>query len=350
MRFRAPGRVNIIGEHTDYNDGFVLPFAIDRWIEVEVEPSDRWVVWSERTGEEVPFSPDERRGDWSDYVAGVVWALRKRGLSLRRARLLVRATLPDGAGLSSSAALEVATGAAVCAASGYELDRDLLVEAAWEAENEFVGMRCGIMDQFVVAHGREGHALLLDTHTREFRLVPISLPGAEFFLVNSGVKHELASSGYNTRRAECAAVLERLGKGSFREVRPEEVDGLPDPLRRRARHVLTENERVMRTVDALERGDVAEVGRLLSASHRSLRDDYEVSCEEIDWLVERVEGVEGVYGARMVGGGFGGSVLVLAREGVADGLEGVLGEYGARWGVEAGVLRVRSADGVGRVD
>jgi galactokinase len=325
--FRAPGRVNLIGEHTDYNDGFVLPMAIDR--ETVVAGSsrvDRKVrVYSLNLDEALEFDLDQpgekRRGIWLDYVEGVARVLECRGVALRGGDLAISSDVPAGAGLSSSAALEVSAGLALVSLAGNEVDGVALALAGQQAEHVYVGTLCGIMDQFVAALGQKGHALLIDCRTLEATPVPLDTSGMAVVICDTNVKHELSSSEYNVRRAECERGVELLraalpGIRALRDVSVEEFyrhEGLlPEPIRRRCRHVVTENERTLAAARSLNDGDLDGMGHLMYASHRSLRDDYEVSCRELDVLVEIAADL-GTIGARMTGGGFGGSTVNLVR-------------------------------------
>ena len=344
--FRAPGRVNLIGEHTDYNDGFVMPAAIDFYTWVKISPLEtrKLQIHSENFDEEVEVDLDDRnlarRGHWSDYPVGVAVTFEKAGHRLRGARLEIRGEVPIGSGLSSSAAIEVATACALVANSGLSIDRRELALLCRQAENEFVGARVGIMDQFVSLFGEAHKALLLDCRSLEFRLLPVP-DNVRLIICNTMVKHELASSAYNERRAQCEAGVEHLQRylpqvRALGDVTVEQLEqygrDLPDVIYRRCRHVITENERVLLAGDALERGDLHEFGRLMAESHRSLRDDYEVSSSELDVMVELAQPVEGVYGARMTGGGFGGCTVNLVaaeqtdefRARVAEGYERAL--------------------------
>ena len=327
--FRAPGRVNLIGEHTDYNDGFVLPAAIDLYTWAAVAPrGDRKLsIHSANYSEGREFSlddPDPRPSNhWSDHPRGVTVALEKRGHRLRGANVLIKGEVPIGGGLSSSAAIEVAMGLAMVENSKLSIDRTELARLCQSAENEFVGMRCGIMDQFISCCGRAGYAMLLDCRSLDYRLLPL-VEEVKLVICNTMVKHELADSQYNTRREECAAgasqIARRLsGVRSLRDVTLDDLnrygDDLPDTIYRRCRHVISENARVIQAAKALERGVLDEFGRLMAASHRSLRDDYEVSCAELDLMTELAGKLEGVYGARMTGGGFGGCTINLVEAG-----------------------------------
>jgi galactokinase len=357
--FRAPGRVNLIGEHTDYSEGFVLPMAIDRATIAAAAPrEDRRVrVRSLERGETAEFDLDERdpqpSGTWIDYAHGVALALARR-LPLRGADLAVATTVPIGAGLSSSAAFELAVASALLAIAGGTLASRELARAGREAENGFVGLRSGIMDQLASACGVRDHALLIDCRSEELTPVPIPAEAA-IVVADSGVKHELSGSAYNDRRAESEEAARLLGVRTLRDVSVDDFarrgDELPERLRRRARHVVTENARVLATVAALRAGDLREAGALMNASHDSLRDDYEVSAPELDCLVDAARAVDGVFGARMTGGGFGGSIVVLARRDAAGSLTKALETaYAARYGRTPAVEEVRASDGAGPLD
>ncbi|GBD08462.1 Galactokinase [Candidatus Thermoflexus japonica] len=360
LRARAPGRVNLIGEHTDYNDGFVLPIAIDRAIWVAARPRrDRQVhLIAADFGEEAVFpldglQPGGLRG-WAAYPAGVAWALEQAGFRLPGMDAVVAGDVPIGSGLSSSAALEVAFATAWAALGGHEVPRLELARLCQRAENEFVGVRCGIMDQMAALFGRRGHALLIDCRSLETRLIPI--PKEMVVLVaDSGVRRELAASEYNERRAQCEEAVRRLqgrypGIRALRDVSRAQLEAargeLPDRIYRRARHVVTENERVLRAVEALVRGDLPAFGEQLNASHESLRDDYEVSAPELDTLVEAARSVPGVYGARLTGAGFGGSILtVVRREAVQAVSEALIRRYEARFGRRPTLFAVEPDEG-----
>jgi galactokinase len=323
----APGRVNLIGEHTDYNEGFVFPAAIDLYTRVTIAPRDdrKLLIHTESFSDDIEIDLDDSganaRGHWSDYVHGVALMLERAGHRLKGAALDVRSTVPIGAGLSSSAALEVAAGYALLETSGHGIDRLELAKLCRQAENEFVGMRCGIMDQFIACFGRAGQALMLDCRSLEYRLVPLP---AEVRLVicNTMIRHALAASEYNNRRAECEAGVRHFARFSpdvraLRDVTIDDLESygrdLPEAILKRCRHVITENVRVEEAAAALERGDLNTFGELMAASHRSLKEDYEVSCAELDTMVELATQVEGVYGARMTGGGFGGCTINLVK-------------------------------------
>jgi len=356
--FRAPGRVNVIGEHVDYGGGFVLPLAIDRETIVAAAPRDdrRIRIRSREHAEIAGFDLDEllpkpARG-WSDYPRGMTLALRRR-LPLAGADLAVGTTIPIGAGLSSSAAFEIAVGLALASLAGRQLAPRELAHAAQEAENGFVGVRSGIMDPLACVFGVRDHALLIDC--RSEAVTPVAIPaGAAIAIADSGVRHDLIVSTYNARRAQSEEAARLLGVTALRDVSApafaRDEARLPEVLRARARHAIGENGRVLATADALRRGDLPEAGRLMSESHVSLRDDYEVSCAELDLLVEAAQRVDGVYGSRMTGGGFGGAIVVLLREECVEALTRALdAAFRARYGRTAPVTQVRAADGASAI-
>ena len=320
--FRAPGRVNLIGEHTDYNDGFVMPVALDfsTWATVSPQENRKLQIFSENFDEEVEINLDDQnlasRGHWSDYPIGVAVMLERAGYRLRGAKVRLRGEVPIGSGLSSSAAVEVATACALVANSGLHISARELARLCQRAENEFVGARVGIMDQFVSLFGQAHRALLLDCRSLEFRLLPLP-DNVRLIICNTMVKHELASSAYNERREMCEAGANHLNVTALRDATLEHLEqhrnGLPEVVYRRCRHVITENARVLAAGEALEQHDLDRFGKLMAESHVSLRDDYEVSSEELDLMVELAQPVEGVYGARMTGGGFGGCTVNMVR-------------------------------------
>lgn len=310
--YRAPGRVNLMGEHTDYTEGFVLPVALDLACYMTRSPnaSGELRVVSENSGQErrwptsaLPVVQPMR--DWSDYIVGVAKELFRAGYPVEPANLRIHSTVPIGAGLSSSAAIEVATALALL--DGRPIPAVELIQLCRRAENRFVGTPCGVMDQYVCVKAEAGTMLEIDCRTLESRTAPWPEDVA-ILAVNSMVRHELGQTAYRTRVAECAEAREILGVRSLRDATLEQVETLPGDLRRRARHVVSENLRVHAFVAA---GSTAERGELFYASHWSLRDDYAVSCPELDTLVELARGIEGVYGARMTGGGFGGCTVNL---------------------------------------
>ncbi|MBT8225724.1 MAG: galactokinase [Dactylosporangium sp.] len=318
----APGRVNLIGEHTDYNDGFVLPFALPHLIAVAAEPSStgRWTVYSESAGTEATFGVDDlvpgTVDGWAAYPAGVVWALHDGGLRPPPARLVVASDVPVGAGLSSSAALECAVLTALVDLGGLDLPLPRRPSVAQRAENAYVGMPCGIMDQSAATLCRAGHALFLDCRSLDIAHIPCDLAadGTAVLVINTNAPHRHVGGEYAARRATCETATAQLGVAALRDVGlddlPRALARLDDVARRRTRHVVTENQRVLDTVAALRGNDLPGVGRLMTASHASMRDDYEITVPEVDTAVETALAA-GARGARMTGGGFGGCVLAL---------------------------------------
>ena len=350
---RSPGRVNLIGEHTDYNEGFVLPAAVDRAITLAAALNGR------RTGLLVAADLDEQaecdpdrivRSDrgWPNYLLGVVEQLRKRVVEVPGFDCVFGGDIPAGAGMSSSAAIETALAFALDELLALGLDRVTLARMAQSAEHELVGVRCGIMDQFACLFGSAGHALKLDCRTLAFELVPFAFPDVRIVLCDSGVKHALAGSEYNLRRAQCeagVAALQRFRPGirSLRDVDcallAAHRDALDPVVARRCRFVVEENERLLTGCQELARGDLAAFGERMYGSHAGLRDDYEVSCPELDALVEIARPLPGVIGARMMGGGFGGCTINLVRgDAVERFARGVEHEYGQRTGRDTRVF------------
>jgi len=363
----APGRVNLIGEFTDYNDGFVLPLALPFAAQASVarrhDELVRVASAQRREGDEftvVAAELDELRpgttGGWASYVLGVIWALREVDVDVGGLELYIDSDVPIGAGLSSSAALECSVALALRDLYGLPLSLQELAAVAQRAENEYVGVPTGIMDQSASLRCRADHALFLDTRSLEARQVPLDLGavGLTLLVVNTGVKHTLGDSAYADRRRDCLRAAEELGVPALRDVPPEEMDAAlsrlaDDVVRRRARHVISEDGRVLEVVRILESGRPAEVGPVLSAGHCSLRDDFNVSCVELDTVVD-VAVASGALGARMTGGGFGGSVVVLlelvALEAVG---EAVAEAFAARGYGAPAVTEVVACDGASRV-
>jgi galactokinase len=323
--FRAPGRVNLIGEHTDYNDGFVMPMAISSytWVATAKRADGILEAYSEHFDEKITLSLDALSGPprkhWSDFVRGVAASLQQAGHKLSGANLVIHGEVPLGAGLSSSASLEVALALALTSVAGIVMPRLELVKLSQAAEHKYVGTRCGIMDQFVAGFGAAGHALMLDCRSLEYQLLPIP-QDVRVVVCNSMVRHELASGEYNLRRADCEAGVKLLQKflpsiRALRDVGIADLEkykhALPDTIYRRCRHVVTEDERVLAAATALQSQDADGFGKLMIQSHASLRDDYEVSCRELDLLADLALSRPGVYGARMTGGGFGGCTVNL---------------------------------------
>ncbi len=365
----APGRVNLIGEHLDYNEGHVLPIAIDSSIMVAFAPrrDDGVRLYSLDLDQDSAFDLRHIEHDaerpWSNYLRGVAWVLREAGHRLIGLDAAIQGDVPIGAGLSSSAALEVAALGAFDIASGLRLDRRDLALLGQRAENRFVGVECGVMDQMTAALGRAGHALLIDCRSLDYEAVPVPLEASgparlSLVVADSGVRRSLLDSQYNVRREECRSAAELLAAlitdrpiTALRDVKSEDLarhgDDLPPTLLKRARHVVEEEGRVLRSVDALRRGELEEFGESLNASHRSLRDDFEVSCPELDLLVDLAQAQPGVLGARLTGAGFGGCTVNLVR---TDALEAfradVLESYRAQTGRDGRMYVCRSADGL----
>ena len=357
--FRAPGRINIIGEHTDYNDGFVLPVNTGLYTTVQATPrdDDLFTVNSRALGETGQFRIDHCGRDespqWLRYIEGVAAELEQVGVRISGADLVIDSDIPIGGGLSSSAALELAVGKAISGLAGADLDVAAIARVCQRAEIRHAGVNCGIMDQYSVAGGKAGAAMLLDCRTlaTEFVAIPENLA---LVVTDSGVKHALPDSDYNDRAEECAAAVRLLQEtdstiDSLRDVSIEhlerETGRLGDVLHRRARHVISENARTLAAVTAIESGDVATLGELINASHSSLRDDYEVSCEGIETLINIVAGCDGVLGSRMVGGGFGGCVLAVTEPAAtASFVQRLRTDYGKVLGTEPWVHVLTPAD------
>ena len=362
--YRAPGRVNLIGEHTDYNDGFVMPAALDLYTYVAVSPrTDRRLqVYSANFKEKCDLDLDSirpgRSGHWSDYVRGVAGVLQSVGYKLRGADLAIASDVPLGSGLSSSAALEVSTAWALLSNSQLSASPIEIAQMCQKSEHVYVETMCGIMDQFISCHGHAGHALMLDCRSLEFELLPIP-SDVRVMVCNTMVKHEHASGEYNTRRRECEEGVRTLAEvlPGIRALRDVTVDKLEKHRERlnpviykRVRHVVSENQRVKKAARLLKAGDVTAFGQLMVDSHRSLRDDYEVSIAELDLMVELASRQTGVYGARMTGGGFGGSTINLVdadhTEEVRQKLEK---DYQEKTGIKPVILICEASDGAAAV-
>jgi galactokinase len=359
--FWAPGRVNLIGEHTDYNDGFVLPMAIDAGTVVAAaRRDDRMVrVRSANLDESAEFDLD-RAGEpvrhvWLDYVEGMARSLEETGLRLAGADLLIQSDVPLGAGLSSSAALEISVGLALVCLAGIEVDRRALALAGQRSEHDYVGIKCGIMDQYIAALGLAGHALLIDCRSLESTLIPMNLKDVAVVVCDTQVKHALASSEYNLRREQCNRGVELLREvmpdiRALRDVRLAEFEQhqtwLPELIRNRCRHVVTENARTLAAADALKAGDLKAMGELMYASHHSLDRDYEVSSPELNLLVEIASSLDGVIGARMTGGGFGGCTVSLVDRSRLDAFREVVSrEYQSTTGAAPTIYVFEASDG-----
>ncbi|MDZ4836497.1 MAG: galactokinase [Candidatus Melainabacteria bacterium] len=367
MVVRAPGRVNLIGEHTDYNEGFVFPVAIDRemLVAASVNGSDKVQAFSLDYAEVDSFDLNDIKhnddhSSWSNYLRGVVDTLQKAGYKIGGFNAVLSGNVPQGAGLSSSAAFEVAV-ATVCNAF-FDLGisgKDIAL-LSQKAENQFIGVQCGIMDQFISALGEEDSALMIDCKTLDYKVVPLKLStsGYSIVITNSGVRRGLVDSEYNARRQECVEGTKGLSEltgrpmNSLRDASVEDLDkhgaSLPDKVLRRSRHVVSENQRVLDAVKALESGDIVRFGELMNESHESMRDDFEISCSEINTLVELSQKFKGVAGARLTGAGFGGcTVAIVANDQVDNFKEVLIPEYEKLTGRKAEVYVCSATAGAG---
>lgn len=351
----APGRVNLIGEHTDYNDGFVLPIAIDRRIHVAAcsRADDVVRAVGRDVADACEFRLDGIRPDpgkrWSNYVRGVALELQKAGVPVVGADLAVGGNLPVGAGVSSSAALELSVAKALLAASGATMPAADLSQLCRRAENDFVGVGCGIMDQYICGMGRRDTAMLLDCRSLEFELEPTPV-GASFVVCDTLKARELGESAYNERRSQCEAGARYLGVGSLRDATVGQLEQSRDDMDpvvwRRCRHVVTETARTLQAAERLRVADLAAFGRLMDESHRSLREDYEVSCAELDAMVSAAREAPGCYGARLTGAGFGGCAVALVDAGrTGDFIERTTAAYETETGIRPSIYATRATDG-----
>jgi len=355
----APGRVNVIGEHTDYNDGFVLPMAIERYAVMAADSASvpgkitvHDVHFKETATIEISGAVTKGQPKWSNYIRGVLAGFQNRGVKLPALDIAFMSTVPLGGGLSSSAALEVCTATLIETVTG-KIDPVEKALLAQKAEHEFAGVPCGIMDQFISALGREGHLLLLDCRTRKTELVPMSDPTVELLVINTNVKHELGSGEYAKRRAECEEAARIVGVHSLRDATPEQLEKakgkMSEVVYRRARHVIGEIERTLHAAEAIRESNWPTAGQLMYASHYALRDDYEVSCKELDVVVEIAEDIGykgGIYGCRMTGGGFGGCCVALVKASAAESItKKIAADYKAKTGIEAAIFASRPAAG-----
>lgn len=364
---RGPGRVNLIGEHTDYNQGFVLPVAIDRDIAIVSKVRDDRIVrlYSLDFNIEVEFPLDnivyDEDNKWSNYPKGVARILQEEGYNLRGMDGVITGNVPQGAGLSSSAAFEVAMAMNFEKLSGLEIDPVKMALLSQKAENKFVGVNCGIMDQFISRMGKKDHALLLDCRNLEFDLVPFVLEGIKLVVCNTNKTRGLMDSEYNDRRRECERGVKLLeeylpGIESLRDVELKDFMKckyhLPEVTEKRCRYVIKENDRVLESVEALEEDeDLIRFGELMNQSHIGLRDDYEVSCPELDAMVEIAWKTEGVIGSRMTGAGFGGCTVTIVTDDAFDVLvENVKNEYPKRTGLKPEIFVFSAEDGAGTID
>jgi len=360
--YRAPGRVNLIGEHTDYNQGFVLPAAIgfSCWVAIAARDDRKLALYSENFQEFEEADLDDLKihatGKWTDYPLGVAWALEQAGYRLSGADLYILGEVPLGAGLSSSAALEVSVGFALMHVARHPIALKELAFLCQRAENEFVGARCGIMDQFVSCYGRAGSAMLLDCRSLDFQLLRLP-PKVHLVICNTMVQHKLGSSEYNIRRNECEEGVRQLSKGlpgirALRDVSLRDLEDhrglVSDLVYKRCRHVVTENARTRWAASALESDGIVTLRQLMADSHRSLRDDYEVSCHELDIMVQLAMQQPGVLGARMTGGGFGGCTINLVSANESDRFcRRVAAGYEAATGHRPDIYVCEASQGVG---
>ncbi len=324
----APGRVNLIGEHTDYNDGFVFPMAIDFTVKVAISRRKDShihfysVDFKDRKRATLPALRFRKEDRWANYPKGIINSLLERGSELTGMDITIHGDIPQGAGLSSSAALEIATAMAVQTLFKLEIGKEELAKLAQTTENEFLGIKSGIMDQFISRLAKEGHAMLLDTRFLTYHYVPMVFKTAKILITNSRVPHGLADTEYNKRREECLKCVQFLSAkkpgSALRDYTPNDLRDsmglIPETTRKKCLHVVEENQRVLEAEEALKKKDLAAFGKLMNRSHESLRDLYEVSCPELDWLVKRAWETEGVYGSRLTGAGFGGCTVTLLEE------------------------------------
>ena len=350
---RAPGRVNLIGEHTDYNDGFVLPMAIDRaiWIALRPRPDRRIRVQALAMGETIEFNLDnlQRGKGWGEYLKGVAWSLQKEGFDLCGWEGVLGGDVPRGAGLSSSAAVEIATARAFYALAGRAWNPAQAAHLAQQAENQWVGVNCGIMDQMVSAAAMEDHALFLDCRTLEYEHVPLPAD-LDVVVLDTSTRRGLVDSAYNERRAQCEAAARYFGVKALRDVSTERLQAeghnLPPPVLRRARHIVSENARVLEAVQAMRTGEATRLGQLFNASHASLRDNFEVTNEALNWMVEIAQSQPGCYGARMTGAGFGGCAVALVKKRSTETFVSAVQEaYKLRSGLQAAVYVCKPSAG-----
>ncbi len=357
--FRAPGRVNLIGEHTDYNDGFVMPAAVafSTYVGICGRPDRKLLIRSSEFPGNFDFDldlPENRLGQWCDYVLGVARALQQRGCQLSGANILIHGEVPIGSGLSSSAALEVSSALALMSLNSVQLPLPEVAKLCRKAENEFVGARVGIMDQFVSCMGKAAHALLLDCRSLEYKFVPIP-PGIRLVVCNTKVKHDLATGEYNKRREECEEGVRYFARWdpavhALRDVSvkllEQHLADLPSTIAKRCTHVVRENQRALDAARALTDGDLPEVGKLMRESHNSLRDFYEVSCRELDVMVDSAKGLPGFIGGRMTGGGFGGCTVNLVHEEQSQNFASQIAErYKKATGIDPQVYLCTAEDG-----
>ncbi len=349
--FKSPGRINLIGEHTDYNDGYVLPAAIDKYTYITFEESDRFEAYSKYFDQCIEFLLDEKKEkiEWLNYVKGaLLYTLKGTKREISPWKIEITGDLPLGAGLSSSASLMVGVVYGLSHVENLGMSRQEIAITAHKAENEFVGVNCGIMDQYVVAMGKKDTLMFIDTLSKKIEYVHTEgFP--KMTIIDSGVKHDLASGDYNKRQMECREAEKIVGL-KLRKMSLDTIDKnrkiLGNTLYKRALHVVNENVRVLKAIDAIQKSNWKDLGRLLYASHESLRDFYEVSTEEIDFIVNELKKIDVVYGARMIGGGFGGSVLILSKRDLSEELSKIKIKYENEFSVKMKVYSVGLSDGV----
>lgn len=358
---RAPGRINIIGEHTDYNDGFVLPAAIDKyaWVLILSETKPGYTFFAADLNESIHISSDaihpQVHGHWSNYLLGMMDQFQQRGIHIPACTVVLHSEVPLGAGLSSSAAISVAMGKALQAFVQTDISDKEIVLMAQQAEHQYAGVRCGIMDMYASMFGKKGYALQLDCRSLTHQYIPIQLPDAEFVLINTGVKHNLAGSAYNQRRQECetgVAVLQKMFPAvtALRDADSNMLNQISGALSatvyQRCLYVIEEKERLLKACKAMKIGDVQNLGKCLYETHAGLKDQYAVSCEELDMIVGAATKQRGVYGARLMGGGFGGCVLLLADTGfVQEAIKEISSQYTAFFDVYPETYSVKVSDG-----
>jgi len=355
----APGRVNLIGEHTDYNDGFVLPIAIDKNVMIggTLRADDKVQIFSINFEqfEEFSIADLEKTNSWTDYIKGVICEFQKLGYAVNGFQGVIGGNVPRASGLSSSAAIEVATAFFLAKLHEIELPREQMATMCQRAENLFVGVNCGIMDQFISCLGQARHAVYLDCRDLSYQVIPFELEDAVVVICNSNVKRQLVDSAYNERRAQCEEGVRLLqaklpGITALRDVSSAQLEIyaalLPPLVYQRCRHVITEDERVTEATQALRQHDLVGFGKLLNQSHASLRDDYAVSCRELDILVEIAQGVEGTLGSRMTGAGFGGCTVSIVKESALPHFKNVvIAEYAKRTGITTDIYTSQAEDG-----
>jgi galactokinase len=351
---RAPGRVNLIGEHTDYNDGYVLPMAIDHAIWIALRPRQDGLVHIHSLDLELDsvFELDhiEKGEGWAEYLKGVAWALKEEGYALRGWDGVITGDVPRGAGLSSSAAVELATARAFASTSGFDWDAKLMARLSQKAENQWVGVNCGIMDQMASAASKAGHALFMDCRTLDIQHAPLP-QGTAVVVLDTSTRRGLVDSAYNERRTQCEAGARFFGVKALRDVSVAEFEKHRNEIKdeavmRRARHIITENQRVLDAMDAMRANDVAALGKLFNASHASLRDDLEVSSEALNQIVEAAQAQSACYGARMTGAGFGGCAVALVRGDSVEAFTQAVGAaYKQKSGLEAAIYVCQPSQG-----